>query len=52
MSGMQLPQTRAGDVSIYLRRGKVTVSEQHLDGTQVRTVVEQVGGKRMPEAMG
>jgi predicted secreted protein len=52
MPGMQFLQTLACHMSIYLRRREVTMTEQHLHHTQIRTVIEQVRGEGMPQGMG
>lgn len=41
-----------GDVGVYLGGGDCTVAEEFLHGAKIGTVVEQVGGKRMPKRMG
>ena len=41
----------AGDVSINLGGRKVTMAEQQLHYAQISAVIEQMGGKRMAQAM-
>src|SRR5690606_28515932 len=45
MAGMQLPQALPCDVGINLRSRYVGVSQQHLHDSEVRAMIEQVGGK-------
>ena len=51
MLGVQFFQSLTCYVSIYLRGGQVTMTEQHLYHPQVCTVIEQVGGKGVPQRM-
>lgn len=51
MPGMQDLQPGAGDMGINLRRGDIGVTEQHLHGAQIGTVIQQVGGKSMTQRM-
>ena len=46
---VDLFQPLAGDVSIYLGGGKITMAEQQLHHAKVRPVVEQVGGESVPQ---
>ena len=39
------------DMRIFLRRRKLLVTEQFLNGPQVGTVIQQVRGKRMPHCV-
>jgi hypothetical protein len=39
------------DMRIFLRRRKLLVAEQFLNGPQVGTVIQQVRGKRMPHGV-
>src|SRR5690606_8634275 len=47
--GVQLLQAGAGDMGVDLRGRQVTVPQQHLHHAQVRTVIEQMGGKGMAQ---
>src|SRR5688572_21151711 len=44
---VQLLHALAGDVGIYLRRGKVAVTQQHLHDAQVGAVIQQMRGECM-----
>ena len=39
------------DVGVDHRRPEVAVAEEHLDGADVRTALEQVGGEGVPEGV-
>jgi hypothetical protein len=52
MLSVQLFHALARDVGIYLRRGKVAVTQQHLHDAQVGAVVQQVRGKRVTQVCG
>lgn len=47
-----LPQQIAVDVGINLGGADAFVSQHTLDGTQVGTAFEQMGGERVAESMG
>ena len=49
---MHALQTFLGNVRIYLRCRKITVTEQQLNHAQVCPVIEQVGRKRMTQHVG
>ena len=51
MVGMQLFQTGTCNMRINLRRRQITVTQQHLHYPQIGTMVEQVGGKGVPQGM-
>src|SRR5580698_3041952 len=46
---VQLFEALAGNVRVDLRSREVAVPKEHLDDTQVCTVVEQMRGERMPQ---
>jgi hypothetical protein len=46
---IRLDELRGVDVRIALRRGEASVAEQFLNGPQVRSPLEEVGGKGMPK---
>ena len=41
-----------GHMGVDLGGGQIRVAEKHLDNTQVRPMIEEMRGKRMPERMG
>ena len=48
---MYFLQSCARYMSVYLRRGQITVPQQHLHHTQISTVVEQVGSEGVAQGM-
>ena len=51
MLRVQRLQAFGGNVGIDLGRRNVAVTQQHLHHAQIGAVIEQVGGKGMPERM-
>src|SRR3569623_447999 len=51
MRGVHTFQTFARDMSIYLGRGQIMMTQQHLHDPQVGTVVEEVSRERVPQGM-
>src|SRR5579862_5209077 len=51
MLTVQLFQALTSYVGVDLCRGQITVPQQHLHDAQVRAMVEQMRGKRMPQSM-
>src|SRR3569832_1440410 len=51
MLTVHLFQTLAGHVSVDLRSRQITVTQQHLYDAQVRAVIEQMRGERVPQGM-
>ncbi len=49
---MDLFEALAGDVSVYLRSGKVRVPEHDLDTAQVSPILQEVSGKRVSQRVG
>ena len=49
MPRMQALQALLGDMGINLRRGDVGMAEEQLNHAQICAMVEQVGGKGMPQ---
>src|SRR5205809_214631 len=48
---VDLFQTLAGHVSVNLRRRNIRMSQHHLQGAKVGPVLQQMGGKGMPDTM-
>ena len=48
---MYFLQSCARYMSVYLRRGQITVPQQHLHHSQISSVVEQVGSEGVPQGM-
>jgi hypothetical protein len=51
MAGMQLLQPLACDVGVDGGGGNIGMPQQHLHGTQIGTMVEQMGGKSMSQGV-
>ena len=51
VAGMYVLQACPGDMGVDLGRRQVAVPEQHLQGTQVGAVIQQVRGKGMAQHM-
>ena len=49
VDGVQLLQSLARHVRVDGRRRDVGVTEEQLDDAQIRAVIEQVSGERMPQ---
>ena len=49
MLAVQFLHAGTGHVSVYLSRRQVAVPQQHLHHTQISTVIQEVGSKRMPQ---
>ena len=49
MASVEIFQTMASDVSVDLSGRQISVSKKHLYHTQVRAMVEQMGGKGVPQ---
>src|SRR5438477_7173472 len=51
MLTVHLFQTLASHVCVNLCSRQITVTQQHLDDAQVRAVIEQMRGERVPQGM-
>src|SRR3569623_3662231 len=51
LRGVHTFQTFARDMSIYLGRGQIMMTQQHLHDPQVGTVGEEVSRERVPQGM-
>jgi len=51
MAGVQIPQSRTGNMGVDLGRRKIGVAQQKLNDAQIGTVVEHVGRERMAQFM-
>jgi len=49
--GVQLFQTLARHMSINLRGGNISMTQQQLHHAQIRAVIKHMRGKRMPQSM-
>ncbi len=49
---VHLPESVRGHVGVDLGGGDIGVSEHDLDRAQVGAALQQVGGKRVPQAVG
>lgn len=49
---VQIFEVLAGDMGIYLSRRYIHMTEHYLHGSQVGATFQQMGCKRMPQAVG
>jgi hypothetical protein len=45
------PKPFRRDMGVYLGRGNIHVPQHNLNGTKVRTAIQEMGGKRMAKGM-